>query len=215
MKVLLICTRMCDERIFRSMHLLNEILQGEITPEIVWGIEKDNLDKELIDVVVDPSGMGLTKGEISVALSHAKCLRRIVETGEPGIILEDDFRLWVEGGVLARDVNKAWGSIPEDTDFESFSKWHIWNPPLKCVDDSFADNHRRVELPTFGNQCYYIGVEFARIMYSYIFPIRAAADVIWRYAPHCNEGYVFRHYYRNEIDDGLIWHLDNSSIKDD
>lgn len=213
MKVFLICTRMCDERIFRSMHLLNEILCGEIKPEIVWGFEKNNLTDELVNTVIHPSGMGLTKGEMAVALSHAKCLRNIIECGEPAIILEDDFRLWVEGGVVASDVKRAWDSIPPDTDFECFSKWHVWNPPLKDIGDE--PYHRRVELPTFGNQCYYVGVEFAQIMYNHIFPIRAAADVIWRYAPKCNEGYIFRHYYRDLDQDGLIWHLDNASIKDD
>jgi GR25 family glycosyltransferase involved in LPS biosynthesis len=187
------------------MKLLKEI---GVKPILIWGLEKDNITKEIKDVVVDPGGGGLTKGEIAVALSHAKALRWVVENNCDAIIIEDDFRLWHEGGITANMIKPAWDSVPAQTDFCSFSKHHIWNPELEFPNEINQDseNYKRVLLPTYGNQCYYIGAHAAHHFYKESMPIRVAADVLYRYP---GKEMVFRHHFPE-----LIWHQDQSSIKD-
>jgi hypothetical protein len=218
MQHLLITTRLNQERLQRSLHLLKEI-DPDIQPVLIWGIEKNSLDPAIREIVFCPSTdrkyesyemvsqedpninfnakkqvAGLSVGEDAVALSHARAIRHVVKTQKPAIILEDDFRLWVEGGVTADMVRGAWNTIPKDTDHEE----QIF--------------HKRVSLPTYGNQCYYVSVKFAEFWHNNMLPIRAAADVIWRFPPDDHD-FIYRHYYRFENEDGLIWHH-QESIKD-
>ena len=104
-----------------------------------------------------------------------------------------------------RASKQALETIPDDTAFCSFSKWHVFNPELEIIDGSHP-THKRVAKPTFGNQCYFISVEAANYFYRENLPIRAAADVIYTFS--MPEQYVCRHHFPE-----LIWHGENS-VKD-
>lgn len=210
MKYLLLTTRLDGgERMRNSIHLIKEITGEE--PILIFGPEKP-IPNDIKMTVVDPSGMGLTEGEIAVALGHARCLRWVVENNEPAIIFEDDFRLWVEGGVTASLVKLAFDTIPKGVDYELFSKRHIWHDDIQTTEND--THHRRIQYPTVhANQCYYVSVRFAKYFYKEVFPIRCAADVIWRYAG-LDQDFDYRHYFRHDNEDGCIWHKDES-IKDE
>lgn len=208
MKYLLLTTRLDSDRMRRSMHLIWEITGEE--PILIWGPEKP-IPKDIKETVVDPSGMGLTEGEIAVALGHARCLRKVIELNEPCIIFEDDFRLWVEGGVTANHVRGAFNSIPEDTDYEFFSKCHVWHDRPTIIEDK-SSNHKKIAIPTVhANQCYFVSIRFAKYFYKEVFPIACAADVIWRYRG-LDQKFIYRYHFPE-----LIWQMDNEtcgSIKD-
>lgn len=204
MKYYLITTRLSTQRIVQSTELLAKI---GVHWEPVWGYEKHNIPKDIYNMCLAPEAGSLTEGEKAVALSHLKALRKVIDSNEPGIIIEDDFRLWHEGKVTHSMVREGWETVPENTDFCSFSKWHVFNPDINQIDPDEHPTHKKVELPTYGNQSYYISHRAANHFYRENLPVRAAADVIYRYAPHPD--FIYRHHFPE-----LIWHRD-SSLKDD
>ena len=205
MRILLITTRLDAQRVVQSTELLKQI---GFTPEYVWGIEKTGLNPFVNDFLIAPEAGDLTAGERAVALSHLLALRKIIDSDERGaVVVEDDFRLWHEGEIRPQQVSMAWNTIPEDTDFCSFSKWHVFNPELEIIEEDENQTHKKVKEPTYGNQAYYISKRAANHFYRENLPVRAAADVIYKYS--MRDEFVCRHHFPE-----LIWHKDNS-VKDD
>jgi GR25 family glycosyltransferase involved in LPS biosynthesis len=205
MRIILITTRLDAKRVIQSTELLKEI---GFEPDYLWGAEKTSLGEFVQNFLVAPEANDLTDGEKAVAISHLLALRKVIDSDERGaIIVEDDFRLWHEGNVTPEMVHKAWTTIPEDTDFCSFAKWHVFNPDLEVIEPDQNQTHKRVKEPTYGNQAYFISKRAANHFYRENLPIRAAADVIYRFA--MKDDFICRHHYPE-----LIWHKDDS-IKDD
>ena len=169
MKAIIITLTDRVERAANAARLLVALGSQGISGEILVAETPNTYQFREIDYAASKSlEQPMLAREISCSWSHYLAYRRIIEMGEPALILEDDAYL----------LNPI-GSV----DFEGVE--HV----MGCSRWSEADHHDPFEVletePTrqlvrglpYGTQCYYVTVEGARLLLEHLLPIRWACDL--------------------------------------
>lgn len=124
------------------------------------------------------------KGAVGCAMSHINAWTKIVESEEPGFIIEDDINI---DGKQA-DIAAAFGKLPDDDsiDFASFMYLNWGNTKLRDH-DTYNDDWYQISSRYFsGTQLYYLTPRGAKILLEHVYPISAHIDVYIAYVAATN-----------------------------
>lgn len=135
-----------------------------------YHIEK-SLDTDIIHLSV--------KGAVGCAMSHINAWKKIMESGEAGIVIEDDIN--IDG--QENDIFNAFAQLPEDdtVDYASFMYLN-WGSTKITDHSSYNDRWNQISSRYFsGTQMYYVTPNGAKKLLDNVYPILTHIDTYIAY----------------------------------